>query len=139
MPKQRTRNAKEVVTECMFEKQNVLKVDVPVIKEFRENRRAIVCLLCSNYSLQISRQMKLPIVQMNRDVMRCYPRRQLFYGGSWPAQQIHKLLRIHKECCRQHFDKDKDWLTGTIVTLRIDSIFAPAKRAAPNTSLQNRK
>ena len=123
-------------TVCPFEKWKVPKKDGAIIKEFSEDGDCIICLLCSKYSVQVSRRKKTKEEEGISGVVKSYSGRQKFNGGTWLAWEYHKTqFKIHKECCRRHFNKDKEWPSDSVIAPKINTIFSHMKRKSLSNDL----
>ena len=70
-------------------------------------------------------------------VVKSFSGRQKFDGAAWSAWDYHKTKsRIHVECCKRHFDKDKVWPTDSEIAPKINTIFLPIKRKTSSNELE---
>ena len=123
---------------CPFARWKVPKKDEGIIKEFSEDGDYIVCLPCSKYSIQVSRKMKTNEDEANSGLVKTYRGRRKFDGGAWSAWEYHKTKsKIHTECCRRHFYKDKDWLSDSAIAPKINTFFSPLKRKSLSNDLKS--
>ena len=122
---------------CLFARWNAPREDEAIIKEFSEDGDYIECLPCSKYSIQVSRKIKTKEDETNSGLVKSYPGRRKFDGGAWSAWEYHKTKsKIHTECCRRHFDEDKDWPPDSALAPKINTFFSPVKTKSLSNNLE---